>query len=93
MKRMDAEVKMLVAGMVLGGGIVSILDAIGTDHPMFVCALLLSLLALLAGWFFGLLTRTEMDQARIWMQGYKEGRESLQEGRRAVFFRIDKTGH
>lgn len=97
MRRMDAKVMMLAAGMFLGGAIVSILDVLvekgGAGHPIFVCALLLSLLALAVGWIFGLLTRMEMDQNRIWMQGYKEGRESLQKGRRTMFFRIDEPGH
>ena len=77
MKYMTGKAKMMVTGIALGtvaaGGMAALIAAgkVGSLVVVFLMAL-----AGVSGWMIGIQMRVKIEHDRVWMKGYRDGRDS-----------------
>ena len=82
MRKMTGRARIMVVGMALGFGAAFLLAILAVSGRLggwgLLAVLLLAGLAGLGGWMVGVQMRVKLEWDRIWMEGYKDGREKTQ---------------
>lgn len=80
MKQTNSKVQMLVIGCVIGMAMAGLLVALVAGGHLggigLLAVILLIGLSGLIGWLVGIQRRLRLERHRIWLEGYKEGREA-----------------
>lgn len=79
MKQANGKTQMLVVGLLIGMAMAGLMVALIAGGYLrgvaFLAVILLISLSALAGWILGTQRRLCWERHRIWLAGYKEGRE------------------
>ena len=80
MKQTNSKVQMLIIGCVIGMAMAGLLVALVAGGRLggvgLLAVILLIGLSGLIGWLVGIQRRLWLERHRIWLEGYKEGREA-----------------
>ena len=82
MKRMDGKARMMVMGAGIGAASAALLVALAASGRIggwgILAVMMLAGVTGFGGWLLGYQTRARMDRARIWLEGYMDGRKEPQ---------------
>lgn len=92
MRYMSGKAKMMVTGLAIGLTVATLMAALAVKGQIgfwgVAAVILVAALAGVAGWLVGVQMRVKFEKHRIWLEGYKNGREEVQVALQAGYRQI-----